>query len=627
MRTSSTTWILLAAVLVAGAYIGLVEQKAGSLEQRRQNARRAVRFDPARITSVRLVTDTMQAMLEREGNVWHLSAPVAARADGGEVRRILEALETLEQADIITGREQSQQGLSPADFGLDHPRLRITLGDGSRVWSLWAGKETPLRTHLFLQLEGMRNVFIVSTNLLSALPASMNALRDRRLFLGLPSNVARVDIKRPDGLLQLARLDGGGWRIQKPVGGRAAYAAVQELLDAIFAARAATFETDSAAASALYGLDEPAAQVTLVGGKPHVEQTLRIGRAVDGQPGRYYAMRAGSESIVTLEGPAVQALARPAEELRDRRVMALPAYEVGHIKIEEGERGIVLQREGDETWSLREPRQAPASAARVRALLAEWTGLRIESFINHPGVNLAAWGLAPPARTVTFSRQPPAEGVPSAAPADDQVTIQLAQGPYPDGLAVAKVSGEEALFRVQADALDLLAMDPLAYRDPVVLNLSPSEIRSLALLTANGTQWVERASSTNEFRAAPGFLVDSNAVAQTLAALARLEAAGFVAEDPSDLAPWGLQSPDAQLTIGLSGTGSIAKVICFARHEDTSNSVALIRGQGLVFLLDPATRARLLQPPALPTSLGETDLPSEKGPDHAGRVFEREPSF
>jgi hypothetical protein len=587
---SATTLTLLVAVLALGSYVWFVERKADSTDRRQELARRALRFDPDKVKSVRIVTDRLQAVVEKQGDQWRLTSPMLARADAGEVSRILDNLELLDRGDVITSRQQRKRQLALSDFGLDQPRARIVLDEGDRELTLLIGRDTPLGGNLFIKEASDSSVLTASTNLLADLPASVAALRDRRLFLGFPGESTRLDLKRRDGLLQLARDPSATWRVQKPFVGRAAYDAVQDLLDALYAARAADFVADSFAAASLYGLDEPAAQITIVGDPKYGEQVLLLGKPIEGRPDQVYATVQGTETVIAVDQKLLAAVAVKAEDLRDHRLLTLPAYDIGYIEVREGERSLKLARQEDGVWSLTEPRQFQAHDERVQAILSEWTGLRVETFLDQPGTNLAALGFAPPARRITFARRAPAAG-------DEATTLLVSSQAADAGLITVQLLGEETLYRVRDDGLRALPMDPLYYRDLAVLQLDPASVRSVTVQAEGREQGAMRDAPTNGFRAAvAGAELAAPAVDALVAAASRLQAVAYVEENPVDLAAYGLDAPEAVVTLGLTGEGAISKSILLGAEASPGTVYALVRGLDVVFTLDKAVRDKFRQP-------------------------------
>ena len=75
-----TTVILLLLVLGLGAYIWLVERRVPSVDEERAAARRAIRFDPATVRRITVLSGGNEVTAELAGSTWSLIRPVADRA-------------------------------------------------------------------------------------------------------------------------------------------------------------------------------------------------------------------------------------------------------------------------------------------------------------------------------------------------------------------------------------------------------------------------------------------------------------------------------------------------------------------------------------------------------------------
>lgn len=594
------TVILLLAVIALGVYVGLFERKQDTTEKRRQIARRVLRIDPARINGIRVVEADLQFTAEKSNEQWRLTSPVAARADAGELGRIIEDFDRLERSDVIRGKDQRTQGLTLADFGLDQPRVTISLASPEKKWTILIGNDTPVGGNLFIKEAGDTAVFVTSTNLLADLPTTINALRDRRLFRGTPSDVTRLDVRRSEGPLNLVRVESGAWKMQQPWSGRATLGTVQDLLDRLFSGRIEDFVAESFDAASLYGLDEPAAQVSVLGDRKHGEQTLLIGKPVDRNTNQVYATLSGESTVFTVNQTLLSALTVKADALRDRRLLTLSPHDVNFIRVEENERAILLSRTANGGWEILEPIRHQADARRVEDALAEWTGAGIEKFLDAAGTNYAAWGVAPPARRITLSRTAPPAITNDATQArptvtDDETAILLSTLPPTNNLLVVKIASEDTLFKIDASLAGTLPPYALWYRDLEVLTLDPTTIRSISVTRGTSEESALRESATNQFHAvSPTNLLDAASVAETVATISALRAASFVADTVTDLRPYGLDTPQAQLTIGLAGGASPTRTLLFGNEDADGNSYAILRGGDAVFTLARGTRDKLL---------------------------------
>ena len=610
-----TTLLLLVSVLGLGAFIWFVERRADSTERRETRARYALRMDPAKVTALHLVAGDVNIDCEKQGKRWRIIKPVEARADAGEVARILDELARLPRGEVITASEQKKQNLSMSDYGFDPPRARIMLRTEQRDMTVLIGRDAALGGSLYIKEEGQPDIISTGTNILAALPRDVVELRDRRIFDGFPADVTSISMRRPEGFLQLSRDAQGLWRIRKPLSARAAGTAVQELLDQLFELRVAEFVTDSFEAASLYGLDEPLAQVTLATEKQ--EQTLLLGKVLDQDANRVYATVEGVEAVYTVASNSLETLRVRVDRLRDRRLVVLPAYDITYIQVEEGERVVKLLQTND-AWHVVEPKQYRADAQRVQVLLSEWSGARADAYSDEPATNLAELGLDPPARKILLARSTPVTAStnipgPIADPAE-AVQILISSADAGNGRIMVKVDGEDSLYLMASDPIHAISLDPLYYRDHEVLAIDPASVRTLAVQRSGKEEAVER-DSTNTFRAAGGGkqAVDMVAIDDMLTLLRGLRAVDLIAEDPTDLALYGLDAPAATLAVGLArGTAGLGKSLLIGAEIPGDYVYAMVKGQDVVFTLEKGMAVRLTH------GLYNVPSPSEQTPVENG---------
>jgi hypothetical protein len=179
-----------------------------------------------------------------------------------------------------------------------------------------------------------------------------------------------------------------------------------------------------------------------------------------------------------------------------------------------------------------------------------------------------------------------------ATPALPLCEIRIGGRPQTNGWVAAQFCAEPpALIRPVLPWLT--APDPLLYRSRQVLRLVPDDVRSLLLERGDSKQKVE-CDEKGLFLPPPGTnaIVNASGVRLRVEELSRLRAEGLVTENTTALAEYGLDRPAATLTVTLRGEQGIAKVLMIGRSSP-AGVYAMIRGQNLVFLLDPALAGRL----------------------------------
>lgn len=596
-----TTLLLLLLVLGLGLYIGLVEQREGRLAERRARALRALRILPERVIYIRFEIEDRVIECVREAGQWNLVQPVQARADSGEMDRLLTAIAGIDKGEVITGRERRDQNLTLADYGLERSRARITIDEGMGPRVLHIGRAAPLGDMLYLMQEGREDIVSASALLWDLIPRSITNLRDRVVLRGDPARTHRVEIRRTGGFLQMARDENNLWRIQQPVVSRADRAAVRQLLDPIFDLRIVEFVAEDVSDATMYGLDDSAVQIGIWLDNKETGQTLILGRPRETDPERIYAKWRNTGSVFSVPREILDVVSVRANDLRDRQLLPLRDYDIDRVELLDDERPITLERNAEGAWRIVEPRQWRADEQRVAALIRDWTGARVHAFIDDPGTNLLAEVFPPSAPRIVFRRKTasaaPSTERPSPAVPDGTVTVQIGVPTGTNGLIMVKRSRENTVYEITNAVMENTSWDPLHYRRREVVTLDPAMVRRVSVMKFDAEQTALRRAATEPFVAvAPtGGVAQEAGLADILRLLRSLVVLRYEVDSPPDLAPYGLDRPSMTLTLGLSGEAGISRTLMLGRASPDGGVYAMTRGQDLVFVLDASIARRLEQ--------------------------------
>lgn len=612
-----TTWGLLAAAVAMGAVI-LVLDPPGRPPGRGVAPETPPVLFPRRVERLRIESGGTAVECRRDGAVWRLAEPIEGPADTAAVNRILDGFERLPLTDVVTAAEREDRGLTWRDYGLDVPRAKLTFSGNGSALQLSVGRTGPMGG-LYLRTGESPDVLVTTTNLLALIPASATALRDRTLFPGDMTRLRRFDLRRASGFVRLERDEQGRWMLRQPVSAPAAPAWVTSLREELAAARVEEFIQDGAAGEAAsYGFEERAVEIGLeYADSDQPALVLQLGRTLERNPALVYARFRRGTAVYAISSSWVALANMPLDEMRDRRLVALRPDEVAAVELERDGRRMELRREG-ERWQITAPVKAEADAFRVRALIAEWTSARIEAFDDAASTNVVAVATtsAPPFRIVF--RRPPSSPGPSA-PATNAAVVATAEAPALE-TAVTLVfesdptMGRPRVRRMEDNAVLVItprkpawcAADPLPYRSRMMLEFDPATVLRVELVKGVQTQAVERAAAGAFVPVnAPAATVPAARVQMQLEMMARLRALELVPAEGADLSAFGLEPPTASWTLAFSGASAVVKTLLLGRAGE-SGVYAMVRGQNVLFLLDPAVAALLKEdllagpPPAAP---------------------------
>lgn len=605
MKMGMTGWLLIS-VIALGGYIALVERRGDTSDQRRNEARRALKFSPEAVRALRIESTNGVISCRLENGTWMLTEPVRAPANVAEIQRILFGLESLPKGETITAADQTSRGLDRADYGLQPPRAIISLeGEGIRL-RLHVGRTTPLGT-LYVRPDPQDTILSTSTNLLALLPSSPAQWRDRSLLRADPEQVRRIHIRRPDGFLQLVREESGEWTLQQPVPASADRAAVEAWISSLLSIRVSDFVRDQVTDISPYGYDNPAAmELTLDLDRAEAPSlTVRLGSATDTNNEYCFALRKPEGAVVSVPVALRDLLSVKVATLRDRRLLHFDVSEVKGFTLQRGGQSVTLEKQADQ-WKITSPAQNDADPEIVRRFLAEWQSARAEDYLN-PSTPDEVTGLNTPYATLTFRRTPtstvsntaPVGATttnalidPSVLPDKNALMLRIGARPVTNGWWAAQWGGEPPVL-LRPPMPSLLSPNPLLYRSREVLRIDPNTVRSLTLAKDGAEQRVER-SGPAEWRPPAGenTAVDIVGVRLRISELCRLQALGLISEQTTPDASYGMDHPSATLTITLAGDQGMSKTLIIGNSTE-AGVYAMIRGQNLVFMLDAALASRL----------------------------------
>lgn len=595
-----TTLVLLLVALLLGAYIVFVERGSQSMDARREQARKAFRVHPDKVDFLRIEADAVDASLRRRGGHWELVEPLNTRADAGTIDRLLYGLEMLQKGEVITAADREKFGTGMADYGLEQPEVTLTVGEQGARRSLLIGSRARLGEHVYAKEGSVDDIMAVPGDILLAVPEALDDLRDRALLVTERSAVRRLGLRRTDGFVQLARKENGGWRLQQPVAARAERMEVVKLLDDLYGLRIEAFVADDVGDPAAYGLESTPLQLTVWTEDEEAGRTLLIGEPVEEHPELVYARWENGDSVYGVPARVRDSLEKPLQTLRDHSLLPYLPFQISMIRIAGGKQDIEMVREDNGTWLLTEPGQEVADVQRVQEVIETWMRMEVDGFVDNVGTNRDTVGLNDPVYTLTFAVRPgdEAEQDDETETPDESQAISITLGRMGDDKSLyLKNSWESTVYEAADDTLQALSLDPLFYRDRVVLSIDREAVRTLQLKIAGKTEIVERRQAADPFVVAGGKSgqVNKRSLDERLTLLRELSVVRFVDENPDDMAVYGLDTPSAVLTVGLSGDAGISKTLLFGDSEN-GEVFASIRGQDVVFTVGEQDWESLTRP-------------------------------
>ncbi len=423
------------------------------------------------------------------------------------------------------------------------------------------------------------------------------------LIAWAPEEITRVELAVPGAKPVVLERGDAVWMIRAPLEARADTNAVDGLVRALVGARVKrVLETgptpaaggkDAPEADARFGLDKPAAVVTLTAAGTSTPSTLAVG---DATPigDNAYVRRGESGPVLVTAGTLRPAVQRTLDELRDHNLLGLDDADVVSVVLTREGTTVRVARDGD-TWMIREPFAAKADPPAMTSLLSSLRSLRVEQFMDDADAAAEATGLVPPRASITVeladgSRRTLELGAPAAAaPEPEPSPLPGAPPPPPPETQLhARVAGSDSVVTIAQSAAEGLNRGADDLRDRTVLAFDADDAATIQVERADGKGFTLKrgpdgwAVATSDSAATPADRVAADRLASDLATLRGDQLAG----PASDAAALGLDPAAITITVSDAAGKTLGRVRTSAPDTATETPArALADGGEVAFTL------------------------------------------
>jgi Domain of unknown function (DUF4340) len=365
------------------------------------------------------------------------------------------------------------------------------------------------------------------------------------------AKVVSLTIAHADGETIQIKKDGEEWRMTQPVSVAADSSEVESLLRSLGSAEVDQTVVENPAGLGDFGLDKPRLTLSVVPQGAAAPLSLLLGnKTPDG--GGVYAKVPPRARVFTVASYIESSFDKKPFDLRDRSVLHLKRDGVRTIQVDGPEGGYALARDEKGVWRFTRPVATQAGRWAVDGFLGTLEGLRMGSVAAEDAKDLAAFGLAKPARSVSLGL---ADG--------SSRRLEIGSSPS-EGKVHAREASRSLVAVVPKAIVDDLAKGMGELRSKRVLDFSTYEVagfdveaggvkRVYAKSTAKGDDGLDTSSWK---RTAPDAkALETKAVEDALFKLGGTEVAEFI--DKPDPAPsaYGLDQPALRVSLRFSAEG------------------------------------------------------------------------
>ena len=234
-------------------------------------------FTRDQVDALEITGTDLAIRLRQEDNRWSLVHPIEAHADLGVTNGLVGRLSTGQMTAI---EAESTDDLEP--YGLDTPRLTVTVGLGSSAATLLIGDTTPAGT-VYARDTARDLVFTITSSLVTDIEQGVDEYRRKNLFAFRPFNATVLELDRDGERWKFEKAEttadgeSGTWHRTAPDDGDVETSAMDDLLAKLSNLRAESFVASRDGT----GLDAPVSTILVTFDEDGEQERVVVGRVGD----------------------------------------------------------------------------------------------------------------------------------------------------------------------------------------------------------------------------------------------------------------------------------------------------------------------------------------------------------
>lgn len=435
-------------------------------------------------------------------------------------------------------------------------------------------KTTAVLALLFALLAGFYYIYEVRLA-----PEREKAERARgRLWTVEPKDVEEVTFKRRQDTVHLKR-EGDGWVLLAPVRAPGDRSPVTDIVTNLVTAKVEREIEPNPAKLADFGLDPPAAEITVKAKGKSEPLGLLLG---DKNPTGIwvYAKQKDKPAVFLLSEFTLRDATKPVGDYRDKTILAFNRQDVSGLEVTyRGERLSAERADGTAKWRIQKPRALPVDWERLSDFMDKLQFARIKEFVAEGPASLAPYGLDRPAKVTLWT---------GAGKDRTARTLLLGRLDPAKKAVYAMRPGEPSVFLIEQEVWNMLPKGVDDLRDRTVLDYDREKAARLELESPKGRLTLAKEGERWQITGPERLKADDGEVSSLLWKLKDLKAKRFLAEGAQAVTRY-LGKPEVKVSVWEQG-GRAPKTLLLAPAPGEKDGKAVayagVAGQGPVVLVD-----------------------------------------
>lgn len=356
------------------AVIGLVnhkEKNSGAAEDI------LLDFPAAKIEKIELRQKDMKFVFARNGALWVLQEPLAARADKVALASILEDFCPLRYDRLV---EENARDLK--NYGLDDPEITLMFfskGLAAPARTILLGMRNGLDSSSYAKLAGSGKVVLLAAYKRNALEKNLLAFREKIILpLDCPA-VTAMAYKYQNTAFRFVK-NGDQWFMEKPLFSLVQEDKISEILSAASALEAKAFVAAANSDSDPgFNLKSPLLEVEFKSAAGFSK--IAVGR----KGGRFFAQVDGWGEIYEIDNDFCTRFSTASSFFREKKIAVFYAFAARELRYQRGAFGFAIKKNALNAWEWIEPRlKIKLDEEKINRLLTALADCEASEFIDNP---------------------------------------------------------------------------------------------------------------------------------------------------------------------------------------------------------------------------------------------------
>jgi hypothetical protein len=348
------------------------------------------------------------------------------------------------------------------------------------------------------------------------------------------SGIDLIKLKYPGHEVTLMR-DGGKWFVTKESKRfNADESVIGNILSGISEMKIDKIASENASSLDAFGLKSP--RVEAMFKTPDDEYKLSVGSETPVGLGTYVNVGGEDRVLIVDETALLPFLDKTENDFRDKRILALNEDKINKLIFRSNDLSFEVYRENGRWVGKEMPDYVQLDQDRITVILKAFLNLKIDNFEVDEPLNLSAYGLVKPNAEIEIFE-------------DDNSIRVLFGNKNENGDYYIKLDSESPVYSASEYVFVQVpeSIDDIRVRK--VVDIDPIKVRGVDIREGNNDLSMRRIGDKWRLITDGKPIVNETKIKDLLNEIANLEVETFVDDNPPDLAPYGLDRPEIQITV------------------------------------------------------------------------------